>query len=152
MKPNLYRINSLSCCLTYVLIETAAAALCTGTASVLLYTAALCDLYTGMIPDLCSAGILVEGIASHGCAHLIPALLLSLVLGVFAYYHMFGWGDVKLIGAFAVLCGTDTLYGLLLASSVCLCFNVWKKESPDAEIPFAPYLWIGFMLVLSAGA
>ena len=100
---------------------------------------------TAVIPWLGGQGSGMEALGGSGCGACLLWLLRWLSRGGL------GWGDVKLIAAVSLHLGADIFRSLIIACILCLGYAVWKKESLPAEIPFAPFLCIGFMLYAGAG-
>ncbi len=135
----------------HLFIETAACCLFIPALAPMLFIASLSDIRSSQIPDTCSLLIVLSGLCSTGVKSAGWACITLILFSFFAMREMLGWGDVKLIAAVSLHLGADIFRSLIIACILCLGYAVWKKESLPAEIPFAPFLCIGFMLYAGAG-
>ena len=106
------------------------------------------DLKYGEIPDAAVLLVFVLGILKMHTDGILPAAVMFFFLLPFAVKEKIGFGDVKLICAWAMLKGQEVFTGCAAASAACLCFLYMKKGSPLKIIPFGPFLSFGFMLTL----
>ncbi|GAC1419562.1 MAG: hypothetical protein NVSMB5_11520 [Candidatus Velthaea sp.] len=112
-----------------------------------LATGAACDLRCGMLPDICTLGLVIPvlgfGAARHDWTPAFSAGIIAIPFaGVAALTRGrgMGWGDVKLAAAGAAVLGT----GVALAAYVCAASVAYliarRGGAPQRSIPFGPYL------------
>ena len=106
------------------------------------------DLQRREIPDLCPILMIIVSWKFICPEGFLTAALFSAVLSLFARNGMMGFGDVKLIAAFSLSAGTHVFTATAFASFLVLITSAVKKEPPERQIPFAPFLSAGFILVL----
>ncbi|MCR4951222.1 MAG: A24 family peptidase [Solobacterium sp.] len=106
------------------------------------------DLKWREIPDLCHVLIIFLNLRSVRAEGIYTALFIYAVLSLFSRKGMMGAGDVKLIAAFSLSAGTRVCTATACAALLVLIAAAIKKDPPERQIPFAPFLTAGFILVL----
>lgn len=102
---------------------------------------------------LLTVGVLTEQegalayIASSCFATLVTVLILMIAAALTK--GGIGPGDIKLLGALALLCGVYTIGGTaLIGVSICALFSIFllatKRKSLKESLPFGPFLFAGF--------
>ena len=114
----------------------------------LLCVAAYADMQYGEIPDMVPVLIFGAGLLKMHAENASAAFLMLFALLPFAMKEKIGFGDVKMICAWALLEGQKVFAGCAAASVVCLCFLHLKKGSSIQIIPFGPFLSFGFLITL----
>ena len=69
----------------------------------------------------------------------------------------FGMGDVKLMGCIGFFMGlASSFYTLLFGMILCMFFSLFllitKKAGKKDEIPFGPFIYLGFLCTITIGA
>ena len=113
-----------------------------------LAASSLQDLKRREIPDLCHILIILLNLRSVSPEGIYTAVFTFAVLSVFSRKGMMGFGDIKLIAAFSQSAGTRVFTATACAALLVLITAVLKKDPPERQIPFAPFLTAGFILVL----
>ena len=138
-------------------------------ALLLLLSAALFDYRTHLIPNFLVIAMLLSGAVILGGEFLFDrsgfaAALLSAAGGLIICFPVFcllslltrsglGMGDVKLISAMAWLLGlsvalASVLFGLVLCTLAAIGLMLTKKKSKTDFIPFGPFIFAGYILLL----
>lgn len=106
--------------------------------------AAVSDIRTGEIPDLCSILIIIY--ACH-CRSFDPGCLIILfVTTLLSINKLLGYGDAKLLTAWSFLYGLSTWKAVSIASFTALPFAMTNRKT--RQIVFAPFLCVGFLFCL----
>lgn len=116
--------------------------------------AAFFDFKQHRIPDwtvfllLCCAAFNIAA----GQAALLPSMLGFLAAGcplwlIAAGGNDLGGGDVKLCAALGALLGLEKMLWLLILALLCLTIS--GKVRKKASLPFAPYVWGAFYILLT---
>lgn len=110
---------------------------------VICYLASIVDIECMEIPDLCHILQIVHCIFFSKLSFQAPIFII--LFGLFlSHYRLLGFGDSKLLAAFAMGNQAKIPYILLISSITCL---IHKKRN-SGRIPFAPYLSIGIIFSL----
>lgn len=138
-------------------------------AILLLLSAMVIDWQTHLIPNaLVLAGFAVGAVllvveffvAPQGFVGTLLARILGLICCVVIFYVMarltkdgIGLGDVKLIGCLGWLLGLASvlftvLFALLICSVVSIVLLLGKKKDKHYRIPFGPFLFFGYIILL----
>lgn len=150
--------------------QTGVLELVTNTVAVLLLLSAMViDWETHLIPNvLVLAGFVVGAVLLVVQFFLVPegfigallAKILGLICCVVIFYVMsrltkdgIGMGDVKLIGCLGWLLGIASvlfavLFALILCSVVSIFLLLGKKKDKNYRIPFGPFLFFGYIILL----
>lgn len=138
-------------------------------AAIIMMAAALVDLYTKKIPNIFSLIFLLVGtvcliieffvmkdsfvtLAIFSMIGLIGSFLLLLIMSLVTRGGI-GMGDVKLISTMGFVTGiATTFYTFLFANIACLITTLFllltKKKKMKDELPFGPFLFVGYVLVI----
>lgn len=115
---------------------------------VLLYASKV-DWTAYLIPDRCHFFLILFSIPfllKNPLPHISSSLLYSLSILPFALYNKIGWGDVKLLFSLGLFLGFPSFIYCTLGGCLCaLVHSLFIKRQP---LPFAPYLFIGFLGVM----
>ncbi len=108
--------------------------------------------YTDMkLMEISDSAVLITAAVSvycEGSANIVYAAAAAGFLTLFSLYGKIGFGDVKLISAFTLYAGELIFVSLAAASSLALLYTVFRKNRHDLPVPFAPFLCVGFILIL----
>ncbi len=117
--------------------------------------AAYCDFKQRIIPDWTVFLLLCCTVlnTATGQAAFLPSLLGLLVIGIplwltAARGNEIGGGDVKLCAALGALLGVEKMLCLLALALLALIIN--GKLQKKRCLPFAPYVWGVFFMLLAA--
>lgn len=138
-----------------------------------LYAAALTDYKYFKIPNLCAVLMLaarvvlsVAEIVVYGWDAFAVGILECVITAIVGMLFLLaaskltrggiGYGDIKLLGAVAFLCGLRAfIYSLLLGMIVCALFAIalliLKKKKMKDELPLAPFIFVGFAVSILLG-
>ncbi len=106
--------------------------------------AAVSDIRTGEIPDLCSILIIIY---TGYCRSFDPGCLIILfVTTLLSINELLGYGDAKLLTAWSFLYGLSTWKAVSIASFTALPFALANRKT--RQIVFAPFLCVGFLFCL----
>lgn len=105
----------------------------------------LVDLRLKIIPDRCHIfHLCILFLFYKSQLHIGFSFCIFLLFSILAYKQLIGFGDVKLLSTFALIFSLNQLlYALSIASISALCTYTFFKEK---EIPFAPFLSLGFYI------
>ncbi len=122
---------------------------------ILLYSAKI-DWDCYLIPDRCHFLLLILFFLHYilyptpVLDHFLAALLYSLPLSLFAIKEWIGWGDIKLLFSLGLCAGSTPITSIcLIASVLSICHFPFTRR---AQLPFAPYLFLGFITFCLFGA
>lgn len=81
------------------------------------------------------------------------AVLLFMFIASLLTRQGIGMGDIKLLGAFALMCGVPALCGTLLVAMIgcgiaALILLILKKTTIKGVLPFAPFMFLGYIVTL----
>lgn len=138
-----------------------------------LYAAALTDCRYYKIPNLCAVLLLaarvvlsVAEIVVYGWDTFAAGILECVITAIVGMLFLLaaskltrggiGYGDIKLLGAVAFVCGLRAfIYSLLLGMIVCALFAIalliLKKKKMKDELPLAPFIFVGFAASILLG-
>lgn len=83
----------------------------------------------------------------------VIAVVLFMVIASLLTKHGIGMGDIKLLGAFALMCGVPGVCGSLLVAMiacgiVAIILLIFKKTTIKGALPFAPFIFLGYIVTL----
>ena len=113
---------------------------------------------TGMV--LLALGVILkeDGAIAYVTSNFLTAVVCVaiLVLASFLTKQGIGAGDIKLIGALAIICGVisvigTVMYGVFSCGVVAIVMLITKKMSTKNSLPFGPFLYIGFLVTVLTG-
>ncbi len=128
------------------------------------------DRHTHLIPNkivlsLLGAGAITLAIEFFVSRETFFASLLASVVGLMVLVVMFytlgrftrngiGMGDIKLIGAMGWVIGLSStmfaiLFSLIVSCIVAIVLMFRKKKDKDDKIPFGPFMFFGYIILLS---
>lgn len=96
-----------------------------------------------------------DGAMSYIASSLIAAFLVTACMSVAALLtkNGIGAGDIKLLGALALLGGIYTVGGTLFFGLLCCCLTaavllLSKKKTIKESLPFGPFVFIGYLVTI----
>ena len=140
--------------------------------SVVLLAASIVDLHIKKIPNIYPSlllsvrGVLIvleffvqPAIALKSTILSIAGLVIAFVILLLLKFIAkggFGMGDVKILSASCALAGIlTTLYTFTIAMFVCMVVSIFlmvtKKRGSKDEIPFGPFIYIGYFITVMLG-
>lgn len=97
----------------------------------------------------------VQGAMSYVISSIFAfvAVVLFMFIASLLSKHGIGMGDIKLLGAFALMCGVpgvcSTLFVAMIACGIAaLVLLLLKKTTVKGSLPFAPFIFLGYIVTL----
>lgn len=119
----------------------------------LLFIASYTDIKKRIIDNYVSILMLLIALYTNGLfgvySNLKSNIIFIIIIMLLYSLNKYGGGDVKLTIALIAFAGSEIYEILLFAAIFSLSFALFIKRKINAELPFAPFLFIGYLLTIN---